>query len=519
MSLEAVLADLACGCAIRADTTALIETSGRRLSYAQLGQCVERAAANLRIGGLQPGERVLFVVRPSIEAIVLILAVLRAGGVLVAVEPGMSESVFAARMALVKPRWCIAESMVLALAARRSLRALLARRGVVLPNLLAVGARLLVRVGPRWPGVPPAMDYARVCSDPQTIGVGAADTPSADRPAFVVFTSGTTDAPKAVVHSSASLGASVRLLSEHLRFEVGDVAYSAHLHMIVPALLAGAHVVIPRHKRFSATRFLADVEQYGVTHTFGTPSDFMNVVRCARAERRQLPAVLRLVLLGAAPVERAFLRRMREAVPPSTAVWCVYAMTEMLPVAVVRMEDKLAGPTLGDLIGRPVPGVEARIASDGELLVRGPHLFYGYYGHAQIEEHATGDLATLDDAGRIVLLGRKKDMIIRGQHNVYPGLYEPNIASIDGVRKCSLIGVYSEREADEHIVLVVEPDSGEDEAKLERRIRAAICHGPHAIDQSARPDAIVFARLPLAGRSNKVDKRALLELVRERVAC
>jgi acyl-CoA synthetase (AMP-forming)/AMP-acid ligase II len=111
-------------------------------------------------------------------------------------------------------------------------------------------------------------------------------------------------------------------------------------------------------------------------------------------------------------------------------------------------------------------------------------------------------------------------MIIRGDHNVYPGLYEPSIASIAGVRRCSLIGVYSDSEADERIVLVVEPESGQDLSRLERRIRSAIQHGPHQIDRDAHPDAILFARLPLAGRSNKVDKRALLELVQERVgAC
>jgi len=513
--MDDVLATLAQDCALRGETLALLETSGRRLSYTQLGQRVEHATANLRQCGLRPGDRVLFAVRPGIDAIVLILAVLRAGGVLVAADLGMSESVFAARMALVQPGWCIAESVLLALSTR-PVRALVARFGVALPHIGATDAKVLVYVGRRWPGTATGVPVKRVYCDPPLLKDPPMADLARDRPALVVFTSGTTDAPKAVVHTGASLGATTRVLSEYLAFGPNDVAYSTDLHVIVPALLGGARVVISRRSHFSAPRFLADVERCGATHVFGTPSDFMEVVRLASARRRRLPAHVRVVMLGAAPVGRAFLEHLRQFVSDTVTVWCVYAMTEILPVALVRMEEKLAEPSLGDLIGTPVAGVGARLASDGELVVRGPHLFGGYYGQPPVHEHATGDLAAFDERGRIVLLGRKKDMIIRGHHNIYPGLYEPTIAAVPGVRRCSLIGVYSDRVADERIVLVVEPESDAELAGLKRSLRTSLRSGPHCIDQIAQPDAILFARLPLAGRSSKVDKRALLELVRER---
>jgi acyl-CoA synthetase (AMP-forming)/AMP-acid ligase II len=542
MTLDQVLDLLARQCAERGDATALLEASGRRLSYGDLGRQVDFASENLRRIGLRPGERVLFAVRPSLQAIVLILAVLRRGGVLVAADLGMGEAVFAARMALVQPRWMIAESMLLTLAAWRPVRSLLARRGVALPNLAGLSGTHVIRVGRRWPGVPASSSFDELVTQPTTaepyesnVGstsfhagggdgqetMGAAlDHLAADQPAFVVFTSGTTDAPKAVVHTRASIGASVHILAEHLAFGPHDVPYSGDLHVIVPALLAGAKVVLPRRGRFSAGRFFRDVDRYGVTHAFGTPSDFLGVVSHARRIRRRLPAHLRALMLGAAPVDRAFLARVHDVVPNSTAVWTVYAMTEMLPVARVNLHDKLARNGLGDLVGEPFPGVTARLAADGELLLSGPHLFAGYFGQASVTEHATGDLAAFDEHGRIVLLGRKKDMIIRGHQNVYPGLYEPTIAAIAGVRRCSLVGVYGDDAADERIVLAVEPEADQRLPDLERRLRAELRSGAHSIDLAVQPDAIVFTQLPVAGRSNKVDKRALLELVRHRLpAC
>jgi acyl-CoA synthetase (AMP-forming)/AMP-acid ligase II len=295
------------------------------------------------------------------------------------------------------------------------------------------------------------------------------------------------------------------------------VAYSGDLHVIVPALLAGARVVLSHHGRFSARRFMRDVDHFGVTHAFATPSAFQSVIQHARGMRRPLPAHLRVLMLGAAPVDRAFLARVHDVVPRSTALWSVYAMTEMLPVARVNLHDKLARHGVGDLVGAPFPGVRARLAPDGELLLSGPHLFTGYFGQSSVTEHATGDLAALDEHGRIVLLGRKKDMIIRGHQNVYPGLYEPTIAAIAGVRRCSLVGVYSDAAADERIVLAVEPEVDQRLPDLERRLRAELRSGPHSIDLAVQPDAIVFTQLPVAGRSNKVDKRALLELVRQRL--
>jgi len=180
--------------------------------------------------------------------------------------------------------------------------------------------------------------------------------------------------------------------------------------------------------------------------------------------------------------------------------------------------SKLAYAGDGDLVGTPVSGVAARLSDCGELLLCGPNLCSGYVGRAPLHELPTGDLARFDE-GRIILLGRLKDMMIRGPHNIYPELYEPAIERIVGVRRCAMVGVYDENAADERIVLGVEPEPGVDANALRERVRAALRHGPSRIDDAALPDLILVASLPVSGRSSKIDRGQLRELARERLAC
>jgi len=341
---------------------------------------------------------------------------------------------------------------------------------------------------------------------------------AADAPAFIVFTSGTTGAPKAVVHSRASLRATLDVVGEQLDIRESDVLYARDLHLALPALFAGARVIMPRNAPFSAAVAAHTLEKHGVTHMFEVTAHCRMLADHLAAQGERLPATVRQVLIGAAPVHAAFLRGFRELLPSDARAWCVYGMTEILPVATVELEDKIAFAGDGDLVGAPVSGVTARISASGELLVRGPHLFAGYLGDPPVHEHATGDHARLDN-GRIVLLGRGKDMIIRREHNIYPELHEPVIETIPGVRRCAMVGVYDERIADERIVLAVESDGACDEPALMRTLQRELRHGSARIDDAAQPDLIIFTPLPESGRSRKVDKHALRALARARLEC
>jgi acyl-CoA synthetase (AMP-forming)/AMP-acid ligase II len=115
----------------------------------------------------------------------------------------------------------------------------------------------------------------------------------------------------------------------------------------------------------------------------------------------------------------------------------------------------------------------------------------------------------LDEQGRVVILGRKKQMIIRGRDNIYPSLVESVVDSIPGVRRSCLCGYYDETRADERLVLVLEPAAGEDSGRLIRRVRNAIVAGATRIDANAFPDDIVVMQLPVDARSRKTDRAAV----------
>jgi acyl-CoA synthetase (AMP-forming)/AMP-acid ligase II len=180
------------------------------------------------------------------------------------------------------------------------------------------------------------------------------------------------------------------------------------------------------------------------------------------------------------------------------------------------MQAKLAWRGDGDYVGWPVDGVEARVDTDGELIVRGPGLFSRYLGEQPVAEHRTGDLARIDESG-ITLLGRSKDMIIRGEYNIYPGLYEGAFERLPGVRRCAMIGITDDAASDERVVVIVEPDVGVDPRKLESEVREGLRRGLIDIDRFAHPDHILALELPEAGRSSKVDKAELRRLVQERI--
>lgn len=560
----ALLDALAAVAAERPDAPAIVDAGDGRVTTR--GALVARArgvADGLRAAGLRAGDRVLFAVRPSAEAVAAILGIVAAGGVVVAVDLGGGDALFADRMRLARPRWVLAESVLLAAGTSRLARRLLARRGVSLPDLACVRDARWLRVGPPLPGAWRARALDALVRDGARVGHGdapptpvgqraphasagsdveksverrvdksrAAPNPTAafdacvtahtahasnrgghapEDEALVVFTSGTTGAPRAVVHARRSLAATLDLVARLLAPAPGDVVYARELHLIVPALLAGAVAVVPRDVRFDAGRTAAELARHGVTHAFLVTADAQALVAHARrVGAPPFPRGFRRLLLGAAPVHAAFLARLRDALPPDATATAVYGLTEMLPVAAASLDEKVAWCGDGDLLGAPVPGVDARLAGDGELVLRGPHLCAGYLGEPPLEALHTGDLARMEPDGRLVLLGRAKEMIIRGRHNVYPALHEPLVARLPGVRRCAMVGVWDAAAQDERIVLVVEPDDASDGDALAGRVAAALRTGDTRLDDAALPDHVLVGAIPEAGRSRKPDRAAL----------
>jgi acyl-CoA synthetase (AMP-forming)/AMP-acid ligase II len=297
-----------------------------------------------------------------------------------------------------------------------------------------------------------------------------------------------------------------------------DVVYARELHLILPALFAGASVAIPPRSGFSARRTLEDLNKHRITHFFGVAAEFRQLIDYLHSRNLSLPETLREIWVGAAPVHKAFLEKLKTVLPEHTRAWCVFGMTEILPVSRVSLTDKIAYRGEGDLVGDCFPGVHARLSAEYELMLRGPNLFSGYVGEPPCTELATGDLARLEE-GRIVLLGRRKDMIIRRQFNIYPELYESTIDRIDGVERCAMVGYYDATLTDERVVLAVETSAGIDLSAFKNHLKRELTSGPFSIDAHAYPDEILLTTLPLAGRSRKIDKNRLRAHAESKFSC
>ncbi|WP_344922830.1 class I adenylate-forming enzyme family protein [Streptosporangium oxazolinicum] len=477
--------------------------------------------------GMRPGDGVLFAVRPGVDAVTLALGAVAAGGTLVLADPGLAPDVLAARMAATRPAWVVSESMLYTLSG--PLKGLARRRGLLLPDLADPLPGHPVRhlyTGPWLPGVPRgALRLSRILRSSGAPSVPAGrktgpgvgqetsreayginpDRPATvretygtdpDQPAAVIFTSGTTARPRGVVHTRRSLAAGLEMFRSAFPLGPGDVVHTDQLMLGLPALLAGATWSLP-----GGGDLAAELAARRATHTFAVPVHLDRLLR----ETPRLPGTLRYLLLGAAPAPPGVLRRAIEAGPE---VLSVYAMTEALPIAIASAREKLAHSE-GDLLGAPLPGVGVRVAEDGELFVSGPHLARCYLGEEPLREVATGDLVRLE-GDRLVLLGRKKDMILRDGVNIYPGLYESGIAALPGVAEAAIVGLSDPETGDEEVVLAVVPEDGYDEGLLRKAL-------PEIVDAAALPDRIEpLDAFPRSGRADKLDRAALRDLVSRR---
>jgi acyl-CoA synthetase (AMP-forming)/AMP-acid ligase II len=485
-----VLEQLLAACDRHPDAPALAD-----LSYAQLKQRVLGTAAGLIERGFEPGDRVLFSVRPRVDGICLALGIVAAGGVVVFADPGAGEAMFRARAGLAAPRWVAAESL-LYLASTGPLRPIARSRGLELPSYATVvpDARH-VFAGMRLPGVPSgAVSIARLTGSTTPRG-------SEQDAALIIFTSGTTANPKAVVHSRASLAHGLGGFAAHVRFAPGQRVLTDQLMVGLPALIAGAHWLLPaagadpgaRPQRYLRLLPSADA-------LFAVPAALDAMLTLLDREPGRAPA-LQTLLIGGAPVLRPLLTRARRRFPDAR-ILSIYGMTEILPVAIADADEKLAYTGAGDYVGELL--VDARIDGD-ELVVSGDGLALSYLGQPPLTELRTGDLARIDGT-RLVLAGRSKDMFIRGTTNVYPGLYEPIIASLPGVTAAAMVGVPNGI-GDDAIVLALVVDSPTRLPAIRRAL-------PGLIDAAVLPDRIVLVdELPTTGRSSKLDRPALVRLV------
>ncbi|WP_432135251.1 class I adenylate-forming enzyme family protein [Streptomyces sp. bgisy154] len=458
-----------------------------RATNGELADLADRYTAALHTRGIARGGTVGVAVRPGPRALAVMLAVHRLGARAAVLDPGAGPDVLRTRLALARPDVVLADAT--AQAAAGWARPLARRARLALPDLAELGP--VTTVGPRLPGCAPALDTGpRAAPLPRPV--------DEDGDAVIVFTSGTTSRPRAVVHTRSSLAAGMAAVAGLVRPRAGRPVLGGTFFVLVPSLAGGAPVALPARSPQVLSRQLRRLAPQA---TYLTPPQLRRLLAVGgRFSGR--------VWTGSAPASAELLSRVKHA--GADEAWGVYALTELFPAAAVEQADKAAFTAEGDLVGIPLPGVAAKTDASGELLLSGPAARDRYLGEEPDPWVATGDRARLD-SGRIVLEGRRKDMVLRHAENIYPGLYEPAL-HVPGVELALLVGVPAD-DGDERLVAVVQPEPGADRAAL----RAALA-GPLRRMGSARPDAVLLTDIPLAGRSLKPDRAATARLAARRLA-
>ncbi len=477
---------------------------GRTLTIGELLKESKHLANGLLKRGVRAGDTAVLATPPDAAFLHIVFAALRIGLRLAVIDPEMGRDNYRAKLTQLQPEWAFVDTRLLLLQEHPLLRALYLqwfKRAIYFPyskhiQIIATGTRL-----PLWQKNTPL----RQLYDASPLASG--DSPPQEWPEFfITYTSGTTGEPKGVVHGTQALSNSMQMIASLLK-KGQNRKMATHLpHFALIGVMAGMETHLWNPK-WSTARKWAYIERHGITTLFGPPSDYMPMLAYARKKHRLLPACLQQLLFGSAPVHHSFLQQVQQVAPEHTTLTCLYGMTENLVVCTVDGREKAAaGDLKGDWVGQPLPGVELQIALDGEVLLRSPQLF-SRYDHQQSRDawHATGDFGRLDAGRGLVLMGRKKDMIIRGNFNLYPGLYESTINRYPGVMDSAFVGVYDAEKHDEVVGLFVETDVPVDA----RQFRAALANGPYSIDAQAMPDVILFEPLTRSGRQSKVDKMAL----------
>ncbi|MER6049824.1 acyl-CoA synthetase [Streptomyces sp. NPDC001793] len=470
----------------------------RALDYRQLAAVVGPLAE--RIGGVAPGggaARIAVWATPTLETSVAVVAALLAGVAAVPVNPKIGERELAHIVADSTPALVLAEP------------------DAALPGPLAALPRLDVEI--------PAVPSEEITPHPLPL------EPGDESPALIVYTSGTTGAPKGVVLPRRALAHTLDALADTWQWTADDVLVHAlplfHVHGLILGVLGPLRRGGSVHHlgRFSTEGVARELSADG-TMLFGVPTMYHRLALEAGGNPALAKALgrARLLVSGSAALPLTDHERLLAAT--GRRVIERYGMTETLMNTSVRAD----GPDATGTVGVPVPGVYVRLVDDagqaleasdgetvGEIQVRGPNLFTEYLNRPDATAAAfdggwfrTGDMAVRDPAGNYRIVGRRAtDLIKSGGYKIGAGEIENALLAHPGVAEAAVTGEPDEDLGERivaWIVSVTGPDAGPAPSAQELADHVARQLAPHK-----RPRIVHFLEALPRNDMGKILKRDL----------
>jgi malonyl-CoA/methylmalonyl-CoA synthetase len=416
------------------EKTLLEFSDGTRMSYGEALDLSGRLANTLVLRGVEPGDRVAAQVEKSPQALILYLAVLRAGAVYLPLNTAYTLAELEYFLGDAEPRLVVCDPQI-----RAGLEPIAQTFGAALETLDAAGRGSLIEAA----GAAPA-DFANVPREEADL-------------AAVLYTSGTTGRSKGAMLTHRNLASNAAVLAKVWRFTERDVLLHAlpiyHTHGLFVAvhvtMLAGGSMLFV--SRFDADEVLRLLPK--ATAVMGVPTFYVRLLQ-HRKLGREACAHVRLFVSGSAPLlaetHREFFARTGHAILER------YGMTE----TGMNTSNPYDGERIAGTVGFALPQVELRIADPatgkvlppgevGVIEIRGPNVFAGYWrmperNAAEFRPDGffiSGDLGKIDARGYLHIVGRGKDLIITGGFNVYPKEVETAIDAVPGVVESAVIGL------------------------------------------------------------------------------
>jgi len=424
------LAALVRAAARRSPESPAVVAGHERLSWAELDAAVDRAAAGYAELGLAAGDRVAVQLPNGLDWLRAAVGALRAGLVVVPVNTAYTDP---------ELEYVLTDS----------------------------GAGLLVAAADR-----PPLAGVRVCAGPPQGEGPAPEVPeNPDAPSFLAYTSGTTGRPRGAILTAAALRANQE---QCLALTPPPVRSDDRVLLVLPlfhvyglnagfGLVAATGSCAVLQETFDPRASLTLMAEEHVTAVPGAPPMFQAWLAAADAvgndaELRRGFAAMRMASSGAAPLPEEIWTAMRDRA--AVTVWEGYGLTEASPVVASTLATGRAKP---NCIGGPLPGVELELRDTattesggepdedhlegpGEIWVRGPNLFAGYWpdgadGPGEDGWLGTGDLAYRDADGDLHLVDRRSDLILVSGFNVYPAEVERVLDAHSAVAESAVIGV------------------------------------------------------------------------------
>lgn len=465
------------------DQTALVEAAtGKFLSFKELNCRADSFAHLLNEGGVEPGKRVMLMVKPSIDFICLTFALFKIGAPVILIDPGMGYKNLLRCIKGVQPEFFIGipKAQIFRLMFPKVFGTI--KKSFTCGNSLGILGTDICKKSTR------------------NDGLYAAYQPVADDLAAIIFTTGSTGPPKGVRYEHSIFYAQLRLIRDYYKVGPGETDQPAFPLFALFSTALGAKAILPdmdptKPARVDPEKFTRSIAKYGVTYSFGSPA-LWNVIAnfCDKNDSRL--QTLNKVLMAGAPVSGDLLSKMYNVLANDSEIHTPYGATESLPIVSIEGKEitestwALSKQGKGTCVGRSLPGIEVRIVAIrddaikeleakhflkvgeiGEIIVRGDVVTRSYENNAKENEmakiadgenfwHRMGDTGYLDSQNRLWFCGRRAHRVedIHSSKTYYSIPSESVFNVHKDVYRSALVGIYSSKKKSNVPAIIIEPE-------------------------------------------------------------